>query len=53
MGTEANQLLCPNVEVIGEGPCLSYPQKCSLIAHITDQEVIYAIAGMASVPLWY
>ncbi|KAK6782085.1 hypothetical protein RDI58_019881 [Solanum bulbocastanum] len=37
MGTTAEQLPCPYIELIRKGPCLTNKQKCSLIAPMTEQ----------------
>ncbi|KAH0650133.1 hypothetical protein KY284_030045 [Solanum tuberosum] len=45
MGTAVVDLPCPNVDVIRNGPYLSYQQRCLLIIPITDQEIVTAMEG--------
>ncbi|WMV41100.1 hypothetical protein MTR67_034485 [Solanum verrucosum] len=40
------QLPCPYIELIRKVPCLTYDQKCSLIAPMTEQEIGDALRGM-------
>ncbi|KAG5594821.1 hypothetical protein H5410_036053 [Solanum commersonii] len=47
MGTAVVDLPCPNVDVIRNGPYLSYQQRCLLIIPITDQEIVTAMEGLA------
>ncbi|KAH0655238.1 hypothetical protein KY285_030120 [Solanum tuberosum] len=47
MGTAVVDLPCPNVDVIRNGPYLSYQQRCLLIIPITDQEIVTAMEGVA------
>ncbi|XP_059318556.1 uncharacterized protein LOC132068835 [Lycium ferocissimum] len=46
MSSVAEELPCPNTEVIRSDPCLTYQQKCLLITPISDHEILVAIKGM-------
>ncbi|XP_060183587.1 uncharacterized protein LOC132613540 [Lycium barbarum] len=48
MASMAEELPCPNSEIIKRGPCLSHQQKCTLIQTVTEMEIFNAVRDMPS-----
>lgn len=48
MGARAENIPCPNIAFIREGPCLTYEQKHRLVVPVTEEDIMLSIKCMSS-----